>query len=251
MSNHILNLLKQAIVTFATKKHKPESFQSNLQALISLLDKTTAEHVNFPPQFMNTDLWEHPDKAPVSCIEIFEDDHLTMGIFILKPNGKLPLHNHPQMHGLIKVIAGQVKIVSYSINTDKTKEIDEKSFQSSNAPMPFKPKPSKHGVVTAELNEVTIANTSSPTCLLDPDFKNLHEIQSLEGPAAFLDILAPPYDYPLPDIGIRKCSYYSRLSQVAPNIFRLQETRSPSWYWTDSHPYTGPEIYGLDLASES
>ncbi|XP_066158089.1 2-aminoethanethiol dioxygenase [Euwallacea fornicatus] len=248
-SNHIINVLKQAILTFTTKKQKPESFPANLEGLISLLNNTTSEHVNFPNQFMNPQLWEHPEKAPVSCIEIFEDDHVTMGIFVLKPNGKLPLHNHPQMHGLIKVIAGKVKIVSYSINTEKTKDVDQKSIQDSKAPMQFKSRPSTCGIVTAELNDITVVGPNSPTCVLDPEIKNLHEIESLDGPAAFLDILAPPYDYPLPGYETRKCSYYTKLSQVAQNIFWLQEIRSPSWYWTDSHPYTGPDLYEADLAS--
>ncbi|KAF7272719.1 2-aminoethanethiol dioxygenase [Rhynchophorus ferrugineus] len=242
MSSHILNVLKQALITFSTKKSKPDTFTSNLQALIELLDKTTAEHVNFPTHFLNPDTWTHAGKAPVSCIGIFEDDQVSMGIFILKPNGKLPLHNHPQMHGLIKVIAGQVKIVSYSLNTEKTKEVDQKGIQDDDSVCIRHRQ--KHGIVTAELTGVTIANSSSPTCTLEPDFKNLHEIQSLDGPAAFLDILAPPYDYPI----ARHCSYYARLSQVAPSIFRLQEIRSPSWYWTDSYPYTGPDLYEFNVS---
>lgn len=246
MSSHIFNVLKQALITFSTKKSKPDAFASNLQALIALLDKTTAEHVNFPSHFLNPDIWTHAGKAPVSCIGIFEDDQVSMGIFILKPNGKLPLHNHPQMHGLIKVIAGQVKIVSYSLNTEKTKEVDQKSFQGEESGS-IKHKP-KYGIVTAELSGVTIANSSSPTCTLEPDFKNLHEIQSMDGPAAFLDILAPPYDYPIDDFSSRHCSYYAKLSQVTPSIFRLQEIRSPSWYWTDSYPYTGPDLYEFNVS---
>lgn len=248
MSSHILKVLKQAIITFTTKKAKPESFADNLQALIALLDKTTAEHVNFPPHFLNPQLWESPEKAPVSCIEIYEDDNVSMGIFILKPNGKLPLHNHPRMHGLIKVIAGQVKIVNYSINTEKTKEVDQKSFHDSEAPVSTKLK-GRSGIVTAELSGITVANTSSPCCTLEPEFKNLHEIQSVDGPAAFLDILAPPYDYPVPEFGARQCSYYAKLSQVSPSVFRLQEIRSPSWYWTDSYPYTGPDLFEAGLTS--
>lgn len=247
-SAHILGVLKQALVTFTTKKVKPESFPANLEALISLLDKTTADHVYLPSHFITSpQFWERPGKAPVSCIEIYEDNHITMAIFILKPNGKLPLHNHPGMYGLIKVIAGKVKIVSYSINTDKTKEFDLKSYQDNGIPVPVRPK--RHGIVTAELSGIIVAGTNSKPCVLDPDFKNLHEIESLDGPAAFLDILAPPYDYPLGGYENRKCSYYTKLSQVSPEIFRLQEIKSPSWYWTDSHPFTGPDLYEADLSS--
>ncbi|KAJ8985039.1 hypothetical protein NQ317_016950 [Molorchus minor] len=236
MSSHINNILKQAITTFTCR---PDLFCSNLHLLISLLDRTTAEDVNLHPQFTTDSLWNQPGKAPVSCIDIYEDNNITMGIFIIKPGGKLPLHNHPEMHGLIKVIAGKVTITSYSINTEKTVEIDSRSLKSDFLPaLSYTHKK----ILTAELTSSEIVDTSSNTCLLDPNNKNLHEILTVDGPAAFLDILAPPYGTLVPDNGPRLCSYYSILSQVCPNIYRLQENKSPSWYWTDAFPYTGPEL---------
>ncbi|XP_060529375.1 2-aminoethanethiol dioxygenase [Cylas formicarius] len=236
MTNHLLTVLKQAITTFTSKN---DAFCANLQILLTLLDKINVEHVNLLPQFMTDQLWNQPGKAPVTCIEIYEDENVSMGIFILKPDGKLPLHNHPDMHGLIKVIAGKVKITSYSINTEKTKEVDLRSFGDGSTPIrPL----SRSNILTAELVSVSIASTKSAPCVLEPHHKNLHEIQSLEGPAAFLDILAPPYDSPIVNNTQRQCSYFTKLSQVTPGIFRLKEIRSPSWYWTDSCPYTGPPI---------
>ncbi|KAL1494776.1 hypothetical protein ABEB36_010321 [Hypothenemus hampei] len=237
---YLAKVLKQALNTFTSKNS--EIFSTNFATLIALLDKVTTEHVDFPTQILDPKVWTLPDKAPVSCITIYEDSKISMGIFILKPNGKLPLHNHPDMHGLIKVLAGQVKIVSYSINTEKTKEIDLKSHQGSMDRLAMPPVSNKPGLVTAELVEITVANSNSPPCVLNPNFKNLHEIQSVNEPAAFLDILSPPYDCPEPGSETRTCSYYSKLCQVSPDVYRLQETISPSWYWTDSIPYTGPDL---------
>ncbi|KAJ8917729.1 hypothetical protein NQ315_005178 [Exocentrus adspersus] len=236
MSNHISNILKQAITTFTCK---PEWFTINLHSLISSMDKTTAEDVNFPTQFTSDRLWKQPGKAPVTCIEIYEDLNVSISIFILKPGGRLPLHNHPEMYGLIKVITGKVKITSYSINTERTMEVDRRSFKGETVP-PF----SYHRkqIVTAELSSSEIVDTGSNTCVLEPNRNNLHEIESVDGPAAFLDVLAPPYGTLIPNNGPRLCSYYSILSQVSSSIFRLQETKSPSWYWTDAFPYTGPEL---------
>ncbi|KAJ8949347.1 hypothetical protein NQ314_008267 [Rhamnusium bicolor] len=236
MTSHINIVLKQAITTFTSK---PEFFYSNLHHLTSLLDKITAEDVNFHPQFTTERLWNKPGKAPVTCIDIYEDSNVTMGIFILKPGGQLPLHNHPEMHGLIKVITGKVKITSYSLNTEKTMEIDRKSLKGEFVTPVNLP---RKRILTAELNSSEVIDSSSKTCLLEPNIKNLHEIQSIDGPAAFLDILAPPYGSITPSNGPRLCSYYSVLSQAAPNVYRLQEIKSPSWYWTDAFPYTGPEL---------
>ncbi|KAJ8941552.1 hypothetical protein NQ318_011509 [Aromia moschata] len=236
MTSQINTILKQAITTFTCK---PDLFYSNLGLLMSLLDKLTAEDVNFHPQFRTERLWTQPGKAPVTCIDIYEDHNVTMGISIIKPGGQLPLHNHPEMHGLIKVIAGKVKITSYSLNTEKTLEVDRRSFRGDFAP----PAHYTHKrILTAELCSSEIVDVNSKTCLLEPNNKNLHEIHSVDGPAAFLDILAPPYGSLIPGNGPRLCSYYSVLSQVSPKIFKLQEIKSPSWYWTDAFPYTGPQL---------
>ncbi|KAJ3643379.1 hypothetical protein Zmor_026093 [Zophobas morio] len=226
LTSHIATVLRQAVVTFANK----EMFYQNLEILKALLDKTTGEDVNLHPQFMTEDLWQRPNKAPVTYVDIYEDYNLTIGIFILKPNMKLPLHNHPQMHGLIKVVGGKIKVTSYSLNTEKTQQLDNK-----NAAVVTK-------FITAERSVETVLETHSECCLLEPEVRNLHEIESVGGPAAFIDILAPPYETATPGGNVRKCSYYRVLREIAPSVFRLQEISSPSWYWTDSFPYTGPDL---------
>lgn len=229
-------VLKQALTTFTCKS---DFFKSNLNVLTSLLDKITAEDVNLNPLFSQDSFWNRPRKAPVSCIDIYEDLNVTLGIFVLKPGGQLPLHNHPEMNGLIKVLMGKIKITSYSLNTEKTKVTDG-SIGNGGSLKPSRTH--KKSIVTAELVSTEIIDANSEPCLLEPNHKNLHEIESVDGPAAFLDILAPPYMTQIPNNGQRQCSYYSVLSQAAPNVFRLHEINSPSWYWCDVNPYTGPEI---------
>ncbi|KAG5872708.1 hypothetical protein JTB14_008802 [Gonioctena quinquepunctata] len=237
MASQMHRVLKQAIATFASK---PELFAANLSALASVLDKTSAEDVNLDPRFAAETEWEDGEKAPVTFIDIYEDSNLTMNIFILKPGGQLPLHNHPEMYGLIKVISGKIRITSYSLNTPRTLEVDRRSFKEDFMP-PIDHRRRK--ILTAELISSEIVDTDSNPCILDPSNRNIHEIQSIDGPAAFLDILAPPYNTEIPNKGSRLCSYYAVLSNVMPNVFRLQEIRSPSWYWTDSCPYTGPNLH--------
>lgn len=236
MTAHINTILKQALVTFSGKS---ECFKSNLNILTTLLDKVTAEDVNLNPHFAQESFWNKPQKAPVSCIDIYEDMNVTLGIFVLKPGGQLPLHNHPEMHGLIKVLMGKIRITSYSLNTEKTHALD----RGINNGDSFKPsKTHKKSVITAELVSTEVVDVNSQSCLLEPSYKNLHKIESVDGPAAFLDILAPPYMTQVPNNGQRQCSYYTVLSQAAPNVFRLHEINSPSWYWCDIHPYAGPCI---------
>ena len=56
----------------------------------------------------------HQEEAPCTYIKIHEDLDVSLGVFIIKPGFKIPLHNHPKMHGLLKVVHGQVDISVYT-----------------------------------------------------------------------------------------------------------------------------------------
>ncbi|XP_072386983.1 2-aminoethanethiol dioxygenase [Diabrotica undecimpunctata] len=240
MASQIQKVLKQALLTFTNST--PVHFIANLDSLASILDKTTAEDVNFDI----TAATKSEEEAPVTYIDVYEDSSLTMGIFVLQKDKKLPLHNHPEMYGLIKVLAGKIRVISYSINTPTTVEVDTRSYKdnqtSSGSNIMLSPdKGKRKRFVTAELVSNDIVGVDSKPCILDPNKRNIHEIYSVDGPAAFIDILAPPYNTLIPGVGPRYCSYYSIVTSILPNIFLLQETRNPPWYWTDTAPYLGPD----------
>lgn len=197
-----------------------------IKILKSLLDKTTAEYFNLHPTFMTEALWQRPNKAPITFVTIYKDDSLTLEIVILKPNMKIPLHNHPQMYGLIKVIGGKLKVTSYSINTEKTQQVDSKEF----------PGP-KSKFLTAEKSSEKIFDVRSECSVLEPEMGNIHELESVEGPTAFINFLTPSYNNE-----VRKGSYYKVLKEVAPKVFRLQEIDAPRGCQADSFPYTGPKL---------
>lgn len=231
VTNHISSVLKQALKTFVSKN---EQFYQNLEALKMLLDKTTANDVNLQPQFLSKHLWIKRTKAPVTYVHIYDDYNLSVGIFILKPGMVLPLHDHPHMYGLIKVIAGTIKITSFSVNTQRTEEFDKREKESASV---------YSRCFTAEKNSEILASPESESCLVEPNQKNLHEIECVGGPAAFIDVLSPPYESDIPNIGPRKCSYYRILNEVSLNVYKLEETSEPSWYWNDVFPYTGPKLF--------
>lgn len=230
MINHVSALIKQAIITFTSSASKTDSFNRNFDKLKCLLNETTATDINLNPNYLSEALWKMKDKAPVSYIKIFEDNLVSVGVFLLKPGMKLPLHDHPQMYGLIKVLSGKVKITSFSILYDSLDKYN--ATESLYSPM-----------ITAECttNE-EIISSASECCVLEPSKSNLHEIESVDGAAAFLDILSPPYDSDIPNIGPRKCSYFKILQQISSNKYLLEEMSPPSWYWNDVLPYSGPEI---------
>lgn len=232
----IPTILRTAAKTFTCN---PEIFSKNLEQLSKLFNNIKSAHVNLNPVLLNKTTWESETKAPMTYVHIFNDDIINVGIFILKPKMKLPLHNHPDMYGLLKVIAGTVKITSYSLNTENTKkyvtiqEDEGTSSQDDNGQMKL----------IAEQMDDIIADSETNCCVLDPNKSNIHEIESLNGPAAFIDILSPPYDVDIPGVGERKCSYFKLEKELEPKIFELQEINTPSWFWSDSFPYTGPTFH--------
>ena len=52
--------------------------------------------------------------APVTYIGLHEDVDLSIGVFIINPRGRMPLHNHPGMHGILKVVHGTVEVAFYN-----------------------------------------------------------------------------------------------------------------------------------------
>ena len=52
---------------------------------------------------------EKKKKAPVTYIDVYEHSDVSVGIFIIHPGCKIPLHNHPNMYGIIKCLSGKVR----------------------------------------------------------------------------------------------------------------------------------------------
>lgn len=107
------------------------------------------------------------------------------------------------------------------------------------------------------LRSVAEYSENSGPCLLTPVRDNLHQIDAVEGPAAFLDILAPPYN---PDDG-RDCHYYKVLQTAAEGGTDgksneeeqgedkdkeeeawLLEIPQPEDFWCGGEPYPGPAV---------
>ena len=192
------------------------------------------------------------DEAPCTYIKIHEDYDVSLGIFIVKPGFKIPLHNHPKMHGLLKVVHGKVDISVYS----KT-----------NIPSPSDIPPYLHdkthliheGFVLPTTKELLKSVTNEhEAVVLTPEMHNYHEIRSVgEGHAAFFDILAPPYlmrsednEEEIDDEEFRECHFFAELNHLNNNIHSendksvtwIRRVRSPDDYFCDTEPYFGPSI---------
>lgn len=195
--------------------------------------------------------------APVTYIGLHEDSDVTMGVFIINPRGRMPLHNHPGMHGILKVVHGTVEVSFYNRVTGLQIPGD--------LPEPLRTRQDlleRDIVVPAgSPTRVTVGPESEPLVLY-PNQDNFHEIRLIgDGPAAFLDILSPPYNCEAedgegrlenPDDERRDCGFYQSVRLNAsqggnPSITWLHRLKThPPDYQCDFEPYMGPSLDSSD-----
>lgn len=133
------------------------------------------------------------------CANIYSCPSFDISIFIL-PTGKcLPIHDHPSMSVLSKVIHGELYVRSFSPNKKNNNLL-------------------KNGIpVSLELD--TVKSNKDCSWILSPTEGNYHEFRS-QSTCVVFDILLPPYEQPE-----RECTYYDLLENNVDGI--IQYNLSP------------------------
>lgn len=237
MSSLVQRIARQALVTFRTPPARigegaARSFQENHSQLKSLMSEVCAADLMLVPRRADGVPPARPfHQPPVTYMHICETDHFSMGVFLLKSGSSIPLHDHPGMHGVLKVLYGKVRI---------------RCFDRLERPSPAPQTPQAHtdSLRLSVLRSTAEYTADSGPCELSPDRDNLHQIDAVDGPTAFMDILAPPYD---PDSG-RDCHYYTVLTEAEGGAGQpgqelwLREVSQPADFWCGAEPYPGPQV---------
>ncbi|VVC98672.1 unnamed protein product [Leptidea sinapis] len=235
----IISTYRQALRTF-DDKFKSE-FPTNLNKLKSMMDGLRADDLGFDKSFTEPSTWNKPNKAPCTYIEVFQNNKVNMSIFVLKPGFRMPLHDHPHMHGLLKVISGAVRIRSFTeFPLKEAADLIDFKTRAKHEAARLAQGVHKRRKLFAQISQNNICRENSATCILTPTISNYHEIEALELPAAFFDILAPPYDTFVEGVGPRRCRYYYINNEVSTNVVELHETSAPECFFCDQAPYLGP-----------
>lgn len=269
MASLIQRVARQACLTFrggGRAGPRPKGFPEHLSKLQSLLSQVRAEDLNIAPRQASPQPPKSPHLPPVTYMHILETDGFSLGVFLLKSGTSIPLHDHPGMHGILKVLYGKVRISCLDVldQDDRDQPLPSKEQKPkprrARVPPPehaFQPplQPQERQALRAGVlrSRAEYTEASAP-CLLTPQRDNLHQIDAVDGPAAFLDILAPPYD---PDEG-RDCHYYRLLEAVRPQEATgdtaddrdlplprevwLLETPQAEDFWCEGEPYPGPKV---------
>ncbi|XP_064630875.1 2-aminoethanethiol dioxygenase-like [Lineus longissimus] len=247
----IQKVARLAYQTFS-KSAPDKAFLDNFNRLKRMIRHVTAADIDFNQELVKSNELFKPEggKAPVTYIGLWEDDCFSMGVFVLKNGVTLPMHDHPGMHGLCKIISGTVDVKRYtalvSNNVAIPSELAEKYTNWKKYLQPARRTP------VTRIN----AETDLDACCLSPIEENFHEIQAINGPAAFLDILAPPYN----STEINVCHYFKDVTpkssdtgqseSCVPAVSWLLRVPQPLDFWCDTHPYTGPPLNPLALSEE-
>ncbi|XP_035982119.1 2-aminoethanethiol (cysteamine) dioxygenase b [Fundulus heteroclitus] len=252
MTSIVQRIARQALLTFRSPPGPGEeagkAFVENHGKLKSLMTEVRAADLRLVPRRADDGAPRPPPfphgAPPVTYMHICETERFSMGVFLLKSGASIPLHDHPGMHGVLKVLYGTVRISCF----DRLERPGGGGggggggLQAAPPPGPAQAGSLRRSVLrsSAEYTE------ESGPCVLSPDRDNLHQIDAVDGPTAFMDILAPPYD---PDDG-RDCHYYKVLAEPEPNPAErreqevwLLEISQPAHFWCGGEPYPGPEVH--------
>ncbi|XP_062506445.1 2-aminoethanethiol dioxygenase-like [Corticium candelabrum] len=203
----------------------------DLQPLLALVNELKSSDINLPSNPAVADITP-PDSAPAAFIDILRDNHFTIAGFLLRRGSSMPIHDHPNMYGICKVLYGKVIITSFS----PPKRIETSI-------------PHSHGFsyYMAKDEGAEFFTAASPCAILTPNSKNLHTICAMEH-SAFFDILGPPYN----SFENRNCHYYQEVPKTTvfdqekakelDGVRVLKRTEQPPMFYTSVKSYRGPPV---------
>ena len=184
-----------------------------------------------------------PSIPGIRYLCVCETDLYTLGIFVFPPNETIPLHDHPDMTVLSRVLYGDLKVKAFdNISRKNMGEPDSETLGSSTSWMKRivsfvmstifaligKQKDKRQVMIRAFENHMTTAVAPEVTVLY-PSMGNIHEFTAGERGAAVLDVLLPPYrsDHD------RDCTHYEKFlgSSSGPGeTCWLYEIPRPEWF---------------------
>ncbi|CAH0475561.1 unnamed protein product [Peronospora belbahrii] len=167
--------------------------ESMLSPVVALCSMLQADHfgIHVPtPQIART-------MNDVHYWKLWESDYIDIGIFFMPPKSTIPLHNHPGMSVVTRVLYGAASVTSYDLLSDTELQTLEAGSE-----IVYEDATFSSDAINPEVGSVSWARVSregqfgqETTTWLDPRRFNLHNIHASSGiGCAMLDIMVPPYD---------------------------------------------------------
>lgn len=224
MSLLLHQIIRAARVTFDPKN--TSSTAQNYAKLKALVDKLSADDINLPMNILSgrqiPPAYRNGPPATCGFVSLFNHPDVVISIFILASNQELPLHDHPHMYGILKAITGKITIRGYTAIDDQNRPI-------------VVPRPESERFIEVRPEPPVTISVDKDAVVLSPSVGNFHQISAVDGPAAFFDILSPPYNTEIPVYGSRPCTYYKTISE-GKRLF-LESCECPESYISAHVPY--------------
>ena len=139
-------------------------------------------------------------KRPL-CMHVHSSPSFDLSVFLLPGGKSLPLHDHPGMTVVSKVVHGSLRLSAYS-------KLAPSLDTYSDPPPSKKLRASASAIVRTPATVTPVLvnvckSAADPAWLLSPTEGNLHELTA-ESNCVIFDILLPPYNPPA-----RDCHYYT------------------------------------------
>ncbi|XP_062199940.1 plant cysteine oxidase 3-like [Phragmites australis] len=158
----------------------------------------------------------------ITYVHIHECDDFSMGVFCFPAGATLPLHDHPQMVVLSKLLYGSMRVKSYDWVAAPCRVSG--ATKSGLAKV----------VAVDELREAPC----KASVLFPRSGGNIHTLTAVT-PCALLDVLAPPYSE---DLG-RPSTYFTDIPVPSlPGFAVLEEADLPEDFSVVGAQYVGPEL---------
>ncbi|CAI5722399.1 hypothetical protein KXD40_004478 [Peronospora effusa] len=196
-----------------------KQIETMLSPVVTLCGALRADHfgIHVPtPQIART-------MNDVHYWKLWESDSIDIGIFFMPPNSTIPLHNHPGMSVVTRVLYGAASVTSYDILSDAELQTLEAGSE-----IVYEDAMFGSDAINPDVGSVSWARVSregkfgqETTTWLDPRRFNLHDIQaSSDIGCAMLDIMVPPYDN-----ANRDCHHFKIVEQKMVHNKRIVKMR--------------------------
>lgn len=230
-SGCVLNLVCNAL-RHALRSQKTIN-QHNSGALLNLMDGLLPEHVGL------SECNEKGIDQTIRYLHIHDEEAFSIGIFVLPPKAQLPLHDHPGMSVLSRILYGGLTVRSFDFLGDPSEDAQRMAEET--------------GCKWAVARNEAILTGPSTTALY-PDWGNIHEFTAHDAHGcAIFDILTPPYNASLG----RDCTYYCETDASAlqcgttgtstPSLVLLSEVEPDDNFEVLSGVYAGPTVDIIDI----
>lgn len=164
--------------------------------------------------------------------DIHENASMACTVFGLKRKGdKIPMHDHRNSFGFIRVLRGALKVRSYSFTEDSSRYCTTGRIEAKFEGKLFSTFLKYHILISGECTyKESVSGDGNSIAFLDPTKGNIHEVVALENGTAFCDLLTPGYEGP------GSCVYYEETEKLAEvgDVTSLQCIPPPRTYFTEN-----------------